>query len=145
MIGQVPSVFFKGHKDSMCAGLPHFSTGFMRCWGRDTFISMRGLLLCTGLHSLAREVILFFAKVSRHGLIPNLHDGGNNTRFNSRDAPWFFLQAVKDYCEMTGDKDFLKTEFDLHFESRRVTLLQLAIEICDKHKQGIKFREINAG
>ncbi len=63
----------------------------MRCWGRDTFIALKGLFLATGLHDEATKIIMFFAKLMRHGLIPNLHDRGNNTRCNARDATWFFL------------------------------------------------------
>lgn len=95
----MPSSKFLEFRSSMCAGLPHFSTGYMRCWGRDTFISLKGLFLSTGLYKEAKDTIIYFAKVERHGLIPNLHDQGNNTRFNARDATWFFLQGIKDYVE----------------------------------------------
>ena len=158
MYARVPSVYFKNHKDSMCAGLPHFSTGYMRCWGRDTFIALRGLMVVTGLEDEARDVILFFAKVMRHGLLPNLHDGGGNTRFNSRDAPWFFLQAIKDYCIISEEGlKFLDHKFELHFRDddqathqrktsgRVLTILEMIVEICQRHCQGIEFREWNAG
>lgn len=146
---------------SLAAGLPHFATDWARCWGRDVFISLRGLLLCTGRFDDAKEHILAFASVLKHGMIPNLLSSGKLPRYNSRDSVWFFLQSVQDYTEMVPNgvqilnesvpRRFLPyddTWFpfdDPRAYSQHSTVSEIVQEVFQRHAHGLSFREYNAG
>ncbi|KAL3127434.1 glycogen debranching enzyme Gdb1p [Cryptosporidium hominis] len=101
---------------SISAGLPHFSTGFMRSWGRDTFIAFNGILISSKRYLEAKQEILGVARLMRHGLIPNLIDSGNRPRYNARDATWFFLNAALDYCvNIPNGYQILNEDIELRF------------------------------
>lgn len=144
---------------SLAAGLPHFSEGIMRCWGRDVFLSAGGLLLQTGRVEAAKQHILGFAKTLKHGLIPNLLDSGRNPRYNARDAVWFFVQFIQDYCQYVGNVDILNDRITRRFPlddtfvewdspeafKHESTLGEVVYEVLARHAKSITFREHNAG
>ena len=161
--GYVKSASLYPSKSVPClaAGLPHFSSSWARCWGRDVFISLRGLYLATGRYDDAREHIKAFASVLKHGMIPNLLSDGKLPRYNSRDSIWFFLQNIQDFTNMVpGGLDILKERIsrrflpydDTYFEfddpraySKESTIEEIIQEALQRHASGLSFREANAG
>lgn len=145
----------------LAAGLPHFAVDWARCWGRDVFISLRGLLLCTGRFDDAKEHITAFASVLKHGMIPNLLSSGKLPRYNSRDSVWFLLQSIQDYTEIVPNGSQLLSEKvprrflpyddtwfpfdDSRAYSQYSTISEIIQEVFQRHAHGLSFKEYNAG
>jgi len=73
-------------------------------WGRDTMISMEGLLLNTGRYREAACILRMFARHMRDGLIPNLFPEGNQEGlYHSADATLWFFHALDRYYAHTSD------------------------------------------
>lgn len=86
---------------TIIAGYPWFSD-----WGRDTMISLSGLLLCTGQIDKAPSTLLTFARHLRNGLIPNNFDEyGSGGNYNTVDASLWFVHAAHEYCRYAGGND----------------------------------------
>jgi predicted glycogen debranching enzyme len=77
-------------------------------WGRDTFISFKGLLLCTGETHFANKILLYWASHIKNGLIPN---SLTDKTFNSIDSSLWFIIAIYYYFEATKDLATLKLLF----------------------------------
>jgi predicted glycogen debranching enzyme len=85
---------------TIIAGYPWFSD-----WGRDAMISVPGLLLIPRRRNDALELLAGFAAMRRDGLVPNCFDEiTGEARYNTVDAPLWFIQACCDYLESTGDE-----------------------------------------
>lgn len=93
-------------------------------WGRDTFISLEGLLLKNNRFSDAKNIINTYANHIKNGLVPNLigEDGGE--AFNSVDASLWFIYAINKYYKYTNDKEFVKA------------IYPKMMEIIDAYKNG---------
>lgn len=146
---------------SLAAGLPHFAQDWARCWGRDTMIAMRGLLVCTGRFEDAREHLLCFSSLVKHGMIPNLLGSGKLPRYNSRDSVWFFLQNIQDYVTLVpGGEKILQEKVKRRFKPYDDTwfawddprayqdessVADVIHECLQRHAAGMHFREYNAG
>lgn len=116
-----------GDGASILAGFPWFAD-----WGRDTFIALPGLLLCTGQIDLARKVFRTYADALSEGMIPNRFDDyGGLPHYNSADASLWFIIAAARYVETLAEpsQDRFLDE----------VLLPCCCEIVDHYAAGTRF------
>lgn len=90
---------------AILAGYPWFAE-----WGRDTMLSLRGLLLLCGRVDEAAALLRQWAAALRDGALPNrLPDrAGEAVEHNSADAPLLFVRAIRHYSEHTMDSSFVR-------------------------------------
>ncbi|MBI3289308.1 MAG: glycogen debranching enzyme family protein [Elusimicrobia bacterium] len=97
-------------------------------WGRDTMISLEGLLLTTGRHAEAGCILRLFARHIREGLIPNLFpEGRQDGLYHAADATLWFFHALGRYLDSTGDWSTVSS------------LLPALKEIVSRHVEGTRF------
>jgi predicted glycogen debranching enzyme len=109
---------------SIIAGYPWFAD-----WGRDTFISLPGLLLLPGRFEQAKQVLSVFAAYVSEGMIPNRFDDyTSEPSYNTVDASLWFIHSAFEYARQSKDSET--------FEK----LLKLACrKIIDGYRRGTRF------
>ena len=106
---------------TIIAGYPWFTD-----WGRDTMISLPGLLVARGQLELAREVLEGFLAHLDGGLVPNrFPDAAGPAEYNTVDATLFMFQAVHAWERAGGSPTFIR---DLFYPA--------ACAIVDAHLRG---------
>ena len=113
-----------GDRASVIAGYFWFET-----WGRDTFISLPGLMLATAKFEDARKILADFTRHCKQGLIPNfVADKSGETAYNTVDATLWYVNAVLQYLKYTGDFKFVQQQLWATLKT-----------IVDSHKEGTAF------
>jgi len=91
----------RGSGKTIVAGYPWFTD-----WGRDTFISLRGLCLATGRLDDARAILLAWAGAISDGMLPNrFPDQGEAPEYNAVDASLWYVVAVHDFLALATSVD----------------------------------------
>jgi glycogen debranching enzyme len=106
---------------TIVAGYPWFTD-----WGRDTMISLPGLLIIEGRLDEARQIIEGFLGRRSQGIIPNrFPESGEAPEYNTADATLWMFQAMRAWLGAGGDRAFLHDVF-----------LPAATDILDWHRRG---------
>ena len=89
---------------TLLTGYPWFGD-----WGRYTMMSLPGLTLATGRPEVMRSVLTSAASYFQDGVLPNVFpDDGGLPAYNTVDASLWYIEAVRLYVKVTGDRPFLE-------------------------------------
>jgi predicted glycogen debranching enzyme len=98
----------RGDGRTVVAGYPWFTD-----WGRDTFISLRGLCLATGRLDEARSILVEWAGAVSQGMLPNRFvDLGDEPEYNAVDASLWYVVAVRELIEACRRRKMRLAEAD---------------------------------
>lgn len=91
-----------GNKWSIIAGYHWFDE-----WGRDTFISLEGLLLLNGQYEIARNIISRYLESEDKGLLPNNFLSNGEPIYKGVDVSLWAINSIYKYYLYTKDLKFL--------------------------------------
>jgi predicted glycogen debranching enzyme len=119
----------RGSSRTIIAGYPWFTD-----WGRDTFISLRGLCLARGRLEIAEEILCSWAGTVSEGMLPNrFPDHGEQPEYNSVDASLWYVVAVGEFVEECEKRSY-------PLSSKTKTVLKEAIsKILAGYRTGTRF------
>jgi predicted glycogen debranching enzyme len=120
----------RGSGQTIIAGYPWFGD-----WGRDTFISIRGLGIASGELEATRDILLEWANHVSEGMLPNLFpDRGATPEYNSVDASLWFVIAAGELLDAASAHPKL-------VDNSGAQKLKAAIEaILSGYQKGTRFR-----
>jgi predicted glycogen debranching enzyme len=113
---------------TIVAGYPWFTD-----WGRDTFISIRGLCFATERVADARDILVEWASAVSEGMLPNrFPDHGESPEFNSVDASLWYVVAVGELLQIDRDRSVLTSD-------QRRALESAVTQIVSGYAAGTRF------
>jgi predicted glycogen debranching enzyme len=119
----------RGDGQTVIAGYPWFTD-----WGRDTFISLRGLCLTGERLADAGDILMEWAGAVSEGMLPNLFpDGPATPEYNSIDASLWYVVAVHEYLAA------MKRKRRVVPKPRRTALTDAIDAILTGYKRGTRF------
>ncbi|MBX3356940.1 MAG: glycogen debranching enzyme family protein [Phycisphaeraceae bacterium] len=115
---------------TIIAGYPWFTD-----WGRDTFISLRGLCLAAGRIEDARAILLAWAAHVSEGMLPNRFPDSpsDSPEYNAVDASLWYVVAVGEYLDLAAAG---KASISA---SEERTLRRAVLEIVSGYSKGTRY------